>query len=526
MQIIVPMSGAGSRFVAAGYTTLKPLIEVQGRPIIEHVINMFPGENDFLFICASDALSNTPLRRSLQKICPTGRIVSIAPHKLGPVHAVLQAREWIRRESPVIVNYCDFSVQWNYSDFRRQVTNSGCAGALTAYRGFHPHSLGPNLYAYMRHRGNQLLEIREKHCFTAERMQEYASTGTYYFRTGDLLLRYFEEAVTLNLQTSGEFYASSPYNLLVRDGLDVLIYEVSRFFQWGTPEDLEEFLRWSDYFLNAKDTSHRSGARGSTLVTMAGSGARFVKEGYIRPKPLIEVDSEPMVQRALCSLPRTSRRVVVCRSEHANHPAFDSALRLAGENQASLQVVTADAPTEGQASTCLLAQDCLEFPKELLLAPCDTVVSFDENEYERLTTSPDVDCLVWTFKNHTHANRNPEQYAWALVDSDQSVRQILCKKRPPGQVQTADGVTGIFWFRRASDLIENAKRLIAARERVNGEFYVDSVIPLLIENGMRVVAFPVQHYICLGTPEDVRTYEYWAPYFRSLQTPNLREILK
>ena len=51
MQIIIPMSGFGERFRAAGYKVPKPLIKVHGKPIIHHVIDMFPGEEDFTFIC-------------------------------------------------------------------------------------------------------------------------------------------------------------------------------------------------------------------------------------------------------------------------------------------------------------------------------------------------------------------------------------------------------------------------------------------------------------------------------------------
>jgi NDP-sugar pyrophosphorylase family protein len=517
------MSGSGSRFVAAGYTTLKPLIEVEGRPIIEHVVSMFPGESDFLFICADDALSTTPLRQVLQRICPRGKIVPIAAHKRGPVHAVLQAREYIRQDAPVIVNYCDFGMEWSYPDFRDKVKRLGCAGALVAYRGFHPHSLGPNLYAYVRHKDNYLLEIREKHCFTERRMEEYASTGTHYFHSGHLLLRYFDQAVTLNLQTNGEFYASSPYNLLVRDGLDVLIHEVSRFFQWGTPDDLEEYLGWSDYFLKAPNEC-RIAQKGSVLVTMAGSGARFAQEGYKEPKSLIEVDGEPMVRRALRSLPRAERRIVVCRTELANHRAFQSAV--ADPSPTTLQVVAADRPTDGQASTCLLARDCLDPLQPVLVAPCDTVVAFDEKKYANLTANPDVDCVVWTFQNHPHANRNPEQYAWVVSAGDGTVQQVVCKQPPLDDLRKARGVTGIFWFRRAMDLMENAEQLIASHNKVKGEFYLDSVIPLLIQKDFRVLSFPVRHYVCLGTPDDVRTYEYWAPYFRQLQTQRAGEILQ
>ena len=83
MQIIIPMSGRGSRFAKAGYDKIKPLIEVDGHPMIEHVIGLFPGSSDFLFICAEDHLRQTNLRSVLNRIAPKGRIKGIEPHKKG-----------------------------------------------------------------------------------------------------------------------------------------------------------------------------------------------------------------------------------------------------------------------------------------------------------------------------------------------------------------------------------------------------------------------------------------------------------
>ncbi|MFM9906573.1 MAG: hypothetical protein ACKVP8_02970 [Nitrospiraceae bacterium] len=51
MQIIIPMSGFGERFRRAGYAVHKPLIEVDNKPIVGHVIDLLPGETDFTFIC-------------------------------------------------------------------------------------------------------------------------------------------------------------------------------------------------------------------------------------------------------------------------------------------------------------------------------------------------------------------------------------------------------------------------------------------------------------------------------------------
>src|SRR5689334_11861545 len=107
MQIVIPMAGRGDRFLAAGYTAIKPLIEIDGLPMIAHVIAMFPGETNFLFICAQDHLDNSPLRQVLTDLAPQGRIVGIPPHKLGPVHSALAAAEYIADDEPVILNYCD-----------------------------------------------------------------------------------------------------------------------------------------------------------------------------------------------------------------------------------------------------------------------------------------------------------------------------------------------------------------------------------------------------------------------------------
>ena len=59
----------------------KPLIEVDGKPIIEHVVNMFPGEEDFLFICNEDHLDETSykMREVLNRICPMDLLLA-SPH--------------------------------------------------------------------------------------------------------------------------------------------------------------------------------------------------------------------------------------------------------------------------------------------------------------------------------------------------------------------------------------------------------------------------------------------------------------
>jgi NDP-sugar pyrophosphorylase family protein len=249
MQIIVPMSGFGNRFKAVGYQKPKPLIEVDGKTIIEHVIRMFPGCTDFKFICNEDHLATTDMSKILGKACPTGKIIPIESHKLGPVYAVLCAQSEINDDRPTIVTYCDYFASWDIAKFRKQVVDANYDGSVLCYKGFHPHLLLPNYYAGCRVDDQmQLQEIREKHSFTENKMDTWQSSGTYYFGSGKIVKKYFGALMESGQSVNNEYYVSMVYNLLIKDRLKVNIFEQPYFCQWGTPEDLEIYQAWSDYF--------------------------------------------------------------------------------------------------------------------------------------------------------------------------------------------------------------------------------------------------------------------------------------
>jgi molybdopterin-guanine dinucleotide biosynthesis protein A len=509
MKIVIPMSGTGRRFRQAGYAEPKPLILVDGKPIIEHVVGMYPGESDFVFICNEEHLQSTGLRQVLQRIAPQGRIVAIAPHKLGPVHAVLAAADLIADDQPVMVNYCDFSVEWDWPALKAQLLANGCDGAVPAYWGFHPHCLGSTNYAYMRHQDQWMLQIQEKQPFTAKRMDEPASSGSYWFRRGSDLKRCFRELMGDPGQAlNGEYYVSLAYNGLVRDGLKVWIPRVPVMLQWGIPEDLEEYQAWSDYFHQWRAWRPTRPFDGQQLIPMAGAGQRFVDAGYSQPKPLIPVDGEAMVVRAAAMLPLQARRIFLARPEHAVQASLTQAF---GPQTLVLPVA---ALTAGQASTCLLAREHLDLAAPLMIGACDNGMVWDEAAFAALIADPSVDFVAWTFRGHPGARRKPQAYGWVRADAQGRIQAVSVKAPISDSPQKDPGIVGAFWFRRAGDFVQAADAMIAADERVNGEFYVDSALNWALKQGRQGRLFDVRHYLGWGTPDDLRTWDYWSGHFK------------
>ncbi|MDB5775645.1 MAG: hypothetical protein JWP38_1778 [Herbaspirillum sp.] len=515
MQIVIPMSGFGERFRKAGYSVPKPLIEIDGKPIIAHVIDMFPGETDLVFICNEEHLAEPSyrMREILAHYCPTGKVVAVPSHKLGPVHAVTLAAQWIRRDCPVLVNYCDFTCYWDWSHFKQWAAASGCAGAIPAYRGFHPHTLGTTNYAYIRESNGWMLDIQEKQPYTDNRMEEYASSGSYYFSNGQLMLDAFHATIDQNLTVGGEFYVSLAYKSLLKDHLPVAIYDLQHFMQWGTPADVAEYRNWSQTFRGLIGPLRTQRIGGAVVLPMAGLGQRFAREGYKLTKPLIPVSGRPMVLQATDDLPGADHYAFVVRSDM---PGFEDVVKALRSRYPNPSIRMVSEVTEGQACTALLGLDAIsndpvrDVEGPITFGACDYGALYDVSKLNFLLND-DADVIVWAMRGHANAVRHPQMYGWIDTDGKDIFR--ISVKTPLASPATDPVVLGTFTFKRSSDFRRCVAHMIERGGRINGEFYLDTCINDALELGLRCKIFEVDSFMSWGTPNDLRTFEYWQSCF-------------
>jgi len=509
------MSGVGNRFIEAGYQDPKPLIIVDGKPIIEHVCDLFPNENKFTFICNSKHLAETSMRDILLSIKPNANIVEIPNHKLGPVYAVSLVEDLIEDEDEVIVNYCDFGTYWDYKDFLKHTRDRGADGAIPSYKGFHPHMLGSTNYAFMRDESQWMQEIKEKEPFTDNRMNEYASNGTYYFKKGSYVKKYFKELMQKDINLNGEYYVSLIYNLLVEDGLKVSIYDIQHMLQWGTPQDVEEYSAWSKYFRNAiKETLKPKAPKNSiTLIPLAGRGSRFAKMGYKDPKPLIEVSVKPMIIQAANSLPNSQNYIFVTLQEHLKNYPLEETLKV---EYPDAKIVAIDEVTDGQAITCSLGLKEVDKNASLLVAATDNGMIYNHEKYQELIEDKSVDAVIFTFRHHVSSKNSPQMYGWVKTDDNDNVSGVSVKVPISDNPYNDHAIVGTFWFKKVEYFNKALENLLTKDIRVNGEYYVDSLMGELIELGLNVKVFEVDDYICWGAPDDYETFVYWQSFFHKV----------
>jgi NDP-sugar pyrophosphorylase family protein len=259
MKIIIPMAGTGDRFVMKNYIDPKPLIEVNGKRIISYIYEMFDKNDEFVFICNETHLKTTKMREIIKTMVPNSEIISIPNHKKGPIFTILDTDidSIIKDDEEVIVCYCDNPYIWDYEHFKQWVKNNNSDGCILSHVGFHPHRLSSTYMAYMKETDLVVSEIKEKEPYTNNHMEEHASTGTYYFKKGSYIKKYFKQLIDLNINYNGEYYVTLVYNLLIKDGLLITCFPTDYVTVFGTPEEVENFEAWQS-LLNSTQIKNES----------------------------------------------------------------------------------------------------------------------------------------------------------------------------------------------------------------------------------------------------------------------------
>jgi bifunctional N-acetylglucosamine-1-phosphate-uridyltransferase/glucosamine-1-phosphate-acetyltransferase GlmU-like protein len=242
---------------------------------------------------------------------------------------------------------------------------------------------------------------------------------------------------------------------------------------------------------------------------MAGAGSRFKMVGYELPKPLLPVEGEPMVVKAVDCLPPCKSNTFICLETHLEkYPTIESLLK----EKYNAHIVKLHNVTQGQACTCEVGLVDIENDKAILISACDNGAYYDVEKFYSMIDDPTIDVIVWSFTNNPTSKLYPHMYAWLDVDTDGNILDVSIKK-PFSDREASHCIIGTMYFRTKQIYMEGLQEIYSKNLRTNNEYYVDNLLVPLIQKGYKVKVFEVKNYLCWGTPNDYKTYMYWSEYF-------------
>ena len=232
MNVLIPMAGAGSRFASAGYTFPKPLIEVNGKPMIQVVVENLNVDAHFIFLVQKEHYEKYNLKQLLNLIAPGCDIIQVDGLTEGAACTTLLAKELIDNNEPLMMANSDQFVEWNSNEVLYAFTADNIDGGIVSFKATHPK------WSFAKVGDDGFVsEVAEKNPISDD-----ATVGIYYWSKGSDYVKYAEQMIEKNIRTNGEFYVAPTFNEAIGDGKKIRIKQIEKMWGIGTPSDLEYFL--------------------------------------------------------------------------------------------------------------------------------------------------------------------------------------------------------------------------------------------------------------------------------------------
>tara|TARA_R110001632_G_scaffold214692_2_gene341475 strand:- start:437 stop:1153 length:717 start_codon:yes stop_codon:yes gene_type:complete len=235
MKVLIPMAGEGSRFAKEGYTFPKPLIDVNGKPMIQAVVENLDFDCEYIFLVRKSHLEKYDgLRETLSRITNNRlQIVEVDGLTEGAACTALLAKEYINNDDDLLIANSDQIIEYQPQNFNTMRSLTDVDAIVWTFNDVHPK------WSFVKTNARGFCtEVAEK-----KPISDIATCGIYWYRKGSDFVKSAEQMIQKDIRVKNEFYIAPVYNELIGDGKTLIPFFVHKMHGVGTPEDLNNYLR-------------------------------------------------------------------------------------------------------------------------------------------------------------------------------------------------------------------------------------------------------------------------------------------
>ena len=226
------------------------------------------------------------------------------------------------------------------------------------------------------------------------------------------------------------------------------------------------------------------------IMPMGGAGSRFFKNGFVMPKPLIEIKDKPFfywATRSISKYVNLKDITFVVLQEHIDNFKIDDEIRKYFSNA---RIVVIPTLLNGAVLTCMEGIKNIDDDGPIIFNDCDHMF-FCEDFYNYCNKGDfdKIDGALLTFIS------NDPKFSFLELDDNNNVIKTVEK------VAISDkAICGAYYFKNKNIFINSAKRYL--HECSYNEYFISGVYNTMIDNGLIVKNFTVDNHLPFGTPEE------------------------
>ena len=237
MNILVLMAGSSDAFKEAGYLYPKNLVEIEGLPLVQQVINrlapLLCPENSIIFLVRQEENQQYHTGEVIRLLIPSAIIVEVVEPTAGAACTALLAIEHILSEEPLLITNGDQIVQADIGQIIAEFQERKLAGGILVFEAVHPR------WSYVKcNAEGYVVETAEK-----RPISNLATAGMYYFAKGSYFVEAAMGMIKKDAHVGNVFYICPSYNEMILKQARIGIYKIPKtaYFSLATPQSVQTY---------------------------------------------------------------------------------------------------------------------------------------------------------------------------------------------------------------------------------------------------------------------------------------------
>jgi len=235
----MPMAGRGMRFKKYGYSTPKPLIKINQRPMFIQSSMSFSKKLKWFFVVQKNLTKNKTFKNYI-KFFKNKKIIILNKYTNGQASTVAKAVKFLKRDQIVIVHSCDLSFKINFAEVKRKLIKNDVI-VLTS-KGKKYNFKNSNQFSWVRKNvRNNEIEISLKKNFTNNKKGNRVLVGSFIFKNYKILDKSIKYITKNNLKIKNEYYLDKAVSISKKIGFKLGEIIVKKYKSWGSHTELKNF---------------------------------------------------------------------------------------------------------------------------------------------------------------------------------------------------------------------------------------------------------------------------------------------
>tara|TARA_S200000501_G_C20816966_1_gene741040 strand:- start:61 stop:834 length:774 start_codon:yes stop_codon:yes gene_type:complete len=245
---LIPMAGLGQRFLDKGFSVPKPLIQIDGIPMVVKAYRALPKSDRNILVCRKEHIEKYELDKVLNKYIPNLIIVDIDYVTEGQAMTCMLAKEYIPDDCILTIGASDNDMTYDNKNYEKLLKDEECDGFVWTFKNNPSVLQDPKMYGWAKEENEIVKEVFCKIPLSKNPMTDHALVGAFTFKNAKFFFDAVNSMVENNFRINNEFYIDSAINFAVKSKKTIKVFEVDEYICWGTPQDYINYNYWMSYF--------------------------------------------------------------------------------------------------------------------------------------------------------------------------------------------------------------------------------------------------------------------------------------